>query len=89
LVADGQSATEILPGQRSAWAKNYYPNLVGKARCAVRAAAERRNQMRENAGFRLLNAAGDIAARCPCYPHQATAKNQVVVQDRFNLKLET
>jgi len=34
------------------------------ARCAVRAASERRNHLRENTGFRLLNAAGDIAARC-------------------------
>jgi hypothetical protein len=45
---------------------------VGTARCAVRAAYQRRNVGREACGpgnsFRPLNAGGDIAARCPYHP---------------------
>src|SRR5581483_10919545 len=39
-----------------------------------RAAAERHDKMRENTGFRPLNAAPGIAARCPCHPNQDAAK---------------
>jgi hypothetical protein len=42
---------------------------VGTARCAVRAAYQRRNVRREACSpFRPLNAGGDIAARCPYHP---------------------
>ena len=47
--------------------------MAGKARCAVRAAAERRNQMRENTGSHPLNVAGDIATRRPYQPSWDTA----------------
>jgi hypothetical protein len=39
--------------------------LVGTARCAVRAAYQRRNVGHDNASGMIRSARGDIAARCP------------------------
>ena len=49
--------------------------MVGTARCAVRAAYQRRNEPERRVpslarpGFRPLDAGGDIAARCPYQPN--------------------